>query len=118
MRYHGSCHCGSIRLEVTGDLVSVMDCNCSICRRTAFLHWVVENDQVELHDPNKRLVSYVWGTGAARHYFCSTCGVSPLRRPRMKPDGYSVNVRCLEGVDLASLEVEACDGQALDLPDR
>ena len=116
MLYRGSCHCGAVRFEVEGELTGVMECNCSICRKSGFLHWIVREDQLRFTSSPDTLSSYVWGTGAARHFFCGTCGISPMRRPRMMPDDYSVNVRCLEAIDIASLNIEFCDGAALDMP--
>jgi hypothetical protein len=34
---HGNCHCGRIRLALRDQLISVSECNCSFCRRTAGL---------------------------------------------------------------------------------
>ena len=28
-----TCHCEAVRIEIDGDLTTVTDCNCSICRR-------------------------------------------------------------------------------------
>ena len=42
------------------------------------------------------LANYTFLTGVAQHYFCRTCGVRPFYVPRSNPDGYSVNVRCLD----------------------
>ena len=50
-------------------------------------------------------------TRTAEHYFCETCGVQSFYRPRSHPEGVSVNARCLEGVDLKTLEIEAFDGE-------
>ena len=116
MRYKGSCHCGRIRIEVDGEIESVTECDCSICRMSGYLHWMVDERQVRLSSPEGSVSTYVWGTGVARHLFCSGCGVAPLRRPRSNPGGYSVNVRCLEGVDLDTLPIERFDGRALSLP--
>jgi hypothetical protein len=113
MKYRGSCHCGDFQIEVTGDLVSVMECNCSICHATGFLHWIVNEEQVVVLSDPAVTTTYVWGTGVARHYFCKRCGVALLRRPMVKPDGFSVNVRCLDNTDLSSLEVEYFDGKTL-----
>ncbi len=33
MKYTGSCHCGKTQYEVEGQLDSVVECNCSMCRR-------------------------------------------------------------------------------------
>lgn len=112
--FSGSCHCGKICFTVEGVLRQVMDCNCSICRKTGFLHWIVPEESVQLTSGEP--TTYVWGTGTARHLFCPLCGVAPLRRPRLDPMSWSVNVRCLDGVDLLSLEVEFCDGALLPLP--
>lgn len=108
--YRGGCHCGRTRFEVEGDLRRVTECNCSICARAAFLHWRIEPAQLRMLTPWENLSVYVWGTGRARHYFCPTCGVAPLRNPRSAPDKISVNARCIEGVDLAKLQVEHFDG--------
>ena len=35
--YEGSCHCGKVRYTVETDLARVIECNCSICRRTGTL---------------------------------------------------------------------------------
>lgn len=113
MTYSGSCHCGRFRFEVEGTLGAVVDCDCSICRKARFLHWIVEAGQVRVLAGMEDLGEYVWGTGVARHHFCRICGVAPLRRPRMKPEEFSVNVRCLDGVDLARLTVEPYAGTAL-----
>ena len=51
------------------------------------------------------------GTGRARHYFCPVCGVAVLRNPRGDPSKFSVNARCIDGVDLSALEREHIDGR-------
>ena len=35
--------------------------------------------------------------------------------PRAAPDHYSVNVACLDGVDMASLKINQFDGEAFSL---
>lgn len=113
MHFKGSCHCGAIRLDVEGDLVEVMECDCSICRMAGFLHWIVDEAQVEVRARPDSLMTYRWGSGEARHYFCRFCGVAPLRRPRLAPECYSVNVRCLEGVQIESLLITPYPGRDL-----
>jgi hypothetical protein len=83
--YRGGCHCGRTRFEVEGTIERVTDCNCSICASSGFLHWRIEPEQLRMHTPWENLSVYVWGTGRARHYFCPTCGVAPLRNPRNDP---------------------------------
>jgi centromere protein V len=116
MTYRGGCHCGQIAFEVDGELTSAIDCNCSICAKSGFIHWRIEPAQLRLLTPWDKISTYIWGTGQARHYFCPTCGVAPLRVPRRSPNQYTVNVRCLEGVDLSKLTLEPFNGRALEVP--
>ncbi|MBS0582554.1 MAG: GFA family protein, partial [Proteobacteria bacterium] len=40
--HHGRCHCGAVRFEVDAPArIAALDCNCSICRMTGFLHLIV-----------------------------------------------------------------------------
>ena len=40
--HQGSCHCGRVRFEVDAPReLQVLDCNCSICRMSGFLHLIV-----------------------------------------------------------------------------
>ena len=41
--------------------------------------------------------------------FCNTCGIKPFYVPRSNPDGYSVNVRCLDSASIALLTVRPFD---------
>jgi hypothetical protein len=40
--------------------------------------------------------TYRFGTGTARHIFCSQCGIKSFYKPRSHPDGVSINLRCLD----------------------
>ena len=88
-----------------------MDCNCSICAKKGFLHLIVEPSKFELLRGEADLTTYTFNTGIARHTFCSTCGIHPFYVPRSHPDKIDVNVRCLEGVDLAQIKITPFDGQ-------
>jgi hypothetical protein len=107
----GSCHCGGIAFEVDGEVEGVTECNCSICARRGYLHWIVPRERFRLLTPEGAMTEYRFNTGTARHLFCPVCGVSPFYAPRSHPDAYSVNVRCLDGVDLSALEIASFDGQ-------
>jgi hypothetical protein len=96
MMFQGGCHCGAIRFLVTTEKRVVLDCNCSMCTKKGFLHLIVEADEFQLLTGQDRLSEYRFGTGTARHLFCSTCGVHAHYVPRSHPDGFSVNFRCLD----------------------
>ena len=42
------------------------------------------------------MTSYLFGSGQAEHLFCRKCGVKSFYQPRSHPDGFSVNLRCLD----------------------
>ena len=109
--YTGGCHCGRVRFEVSGQIERVLDCNCSICRKKGFLHWIVEPEQFRLLSAPDALGLYEFHTKTAKHYFCSTCGISSYYIPRSHPNMIDVNLRCVDGVNLEELEIERFNGQ-------
>ena len=109
--YTGSCHCGRVRFEVSGQIDQVLDCNCSICSKKGFLHWIVEPEQFRLLSSSDALALYEFNTKTAKHYFCPACGISSYYIPRSHPNMIDVNVRCLDGVNLEELEIELFNGQ-------
>lgn len=109
--YRGRCHCGAIQLEADGELEDLEVCNCSICSKTAFVHWHVPPERFRLRTPWDAIATYQFGTRTAANHFCRTCGISPFRRSRSDPDMVDVNARCLEGVDVETLEVTPFDGR-------
>ena len=109
--YEGACHCGHVRFRVHAELSRVDVCNCSICTKKGFVHWIVEPAQFELLAGGDELTSYRFNTGVAEHKFCKHCGIHTFYTPRSDPDKIDVNVRCLEGIDLAQLELRHFDGK-------
>ncbi len=112
MRTHtGGCHCGRVRFEVTSDLERVTECNCSICTRKAYLHLIVPRDRFRVLSGEGDLTTYRFGTMTAQHHFCRHCGVASFYVPRSHPDRVDVNVRCLDGVDVATVRIVPFDGR-------
>ena len=110
--HHGSCHCGAIEFEVEAPAVlQVDDCNCSICRKSAYLHLIVPASQLRVLKGAELLVTYTFNTATARHTFCPTCGVKPFYVPRSNPRGFSVNLRCLDRASIVDVHTEAFDGR-------
>ena len=106
----GGCHCGAVAFEVDAPAKLVaFDCNCSICRASGFLHLIVPRSRFRLLQGADALSEYKFNTGVARHLFCSRCGVKSFYVPRSNPDGYSVNVRCLEPSTIEHIEVHLFD---------
>ncbi len=109
--YTGGCHCGRVRFEVTADLAAVLECNCSICTRKGYLHVIVPPERFRLLAGADALATYRFGTMTAQHHFCRHCGIASFYVPRSHPHHFDVNVRCLDGVDAASLPAEPFDGR-------
>lgn len=108
----GGCHCGRVRFEVdTPPSPEVLDCNCSVCRMTGYLHLIVPRDRFRLLQGDDALSTYTFNTGTAKHRFCATCGIKSFYVPRSHPDGISVNVRCLDDGMIDGMRVSAADGR-------
>ena len=104
--HRGGCHCRRVRFEVDAPAApEVLECNCSICTMTGFLHLIVPASRFRLISGADDLSEYRFNTGTARHLFCSHCGVKPFYVPRSHPDGFSVNVRCLDAGTLEDVTV-------------
>ena len=108
--HRGGCHCGAVAFEVDAPArVTVSECNCSICRMSGYLHLIVPRAQFRLLRGADALSEYTFNTGTARHLFCRRCGVKSFYVPRSNPDGYSVNVRCLDPSTLEHIDMEPFD---------
>lgn len=107
----GGCHCGAVRFRVRVARQRCLDCNCSVCTRKGILHLIVDADSFELLQGAEDLATYTFGTHTARHHFCRRCGIHPFYVPRSHPDGFDVNVRCLDAVDLDDWTVVPFDGR-------
>jgi hypothetical protein len=107
----GGCHCGDVRFVVRGRPERLLACNCSICSKKGFLHFIIGKERFTLLTPEEHLGRYTFGTHTAQHLFCRRCGISSFYLPRSHPDGVSVNARCLDDVDVDALLIEPFDGQ-------
>ena len=109
----GSCHCGRIRFEVDGQPENVIECNCSHCSRKGYLLWFVARDALRLAADAGGLSTYRFNRHLIDHHFCPICGCAPFGFGT-DPAGdamAAVNVRCLEGVELATLPRTPVNGR-------
>lgn len=112
----GSCHCGAVAFTIDAEApTQAISCNCSHCRRKGFLLAFYSPDQFSLEQGEGALRSYFFNRHVIEHRFCETCGCEPFAAGT-GPDGKpvrAVNLRCVEDIDLDSLEVRAFDGASL-----
>jgi hypothetical protein len=91
--------------------IEAVECNCSICSKSGFLHLIVPKSRFTLIQGSESLSTYTFNTGVAKHLFCKMCGVKSFYIPRSNPDGYSVNVCCLEPATIRKIVVIPFDGK-------
>ena len=111
VKHKGGCHCGRVKFEIEADPEQVItDCNCSICSMTGYQHLFVAKDEFKLLSDKDAIETYTFGTGTAQHYFCKHCGIKSFYIPRSHPDGYSINLRCLDQSNFTKITIEPFDG--------
>jgi len=112
--YDGSCHCGAVRFRARLDLDEAIVCDCTICRKKGSIAVRIEDSDFELLTPLDELGLYQFNKRIARHFFCTACGIHPFHRPRSYPDRWAVNVRCLDSVEIDTIEPRRVFGSRLD----
>ena len=112
VRITGGCHCGAVRFQAEVPVeVEILDCNCSICSATGFLHLIVPHGDFVLQSGEAALTSYRFGSGAADHLFCRICGIKSFYQPRSHPDCWSVNLNALDARDGLRILIRPFDGR-------
>jgi len=114
MQYQGSCHYGKIAFTVEGEIGSVVECNCSHCRRKGYLLWFVPREAFHLTTSPADVQTYTFNRHIINHHFCDVCGCAPFaegKDAKGNPTA-SINVRCLEGVEPSALKIAQFDGRS------
>lgn len=111
--HKGGCHCGAVRYECQAPAaLSVLPCNCSICRMSGLEGVIVPKTRFRLVQGREALIDYRFNTGAASHPFCRICGIKSFYYPRSNPDCVTVNIACLdEGTVTHISRLPAFDGR-------
>jgi len=65
-------------------------------------HLFIKHADFSLLSGDKALSEYTFGTGSAKHWFCSRCGVKSFYQPRSHPEAYSINLKCVDNPPLAA----------------
>lgn len=124
--HNGSCHCGKVRFEIDAEIDHVRVCDCSVCLKRGALNFRIPKENFNLLTPWNDLSLYQWGTRTGKDFFCSKCGILPFRRPSYPTpeerengtevfDGWAVNVRCLDDLDIESLVVKNVCGRKIKI---
>lgn len=97
---NGACHCGAVRFHVklADGLLSARRCNCSYCRMRGAVAVTANLGDIVFLEGENALTLYQFNTNAAKHYFCSKCGIYTHHQRRSNPNEYGVNAACLQGI--------------------
>ncbi len=96
----GSCHCGAVQyaVEFPDERLVPSRCNCSICAMKGAAMVYVPVEAVTVTKGEEALSCYQFNTMAAKHHFCSKCGIHVMHQARSDPDKFAINASTLEGV--------------------
>jgi hypothetical protein len=73
----GACHCGTVRFHVrlTDGFRTARRCTCSYCRMRGAVAVSANLNDIAILAGEEALTLYQFNTNAAKHYFCSKCGI-------------------------------------------
>lgn len=114
MNYKGSCHCGKVNFEVEADIKKAIDCNCSHCSRKGFLLSFVPKENFKMNLQENDLTLYQFNKHMIEHRFCPVCGCQAFgfgKDPATGAEMVAVNIRCLENIDIDSIEKQKVSGK-------
>lgn len=110
MKYTGGCHCGAVRYEFEGEVTEGLECNCSHCSAKGLLLYFADKDGFKLLSGAENLSEYFFNKKHIRHLFCKTCGTQAHAEGVTFPK-VAINLRCVDGIDLASLPRQHYNGK-------
>jgi hypothetical protein len=113
-KHAGSCHCGAVKFQVEIDATKGSQCNCSICAKLGATGATVKPAAFRLLTGEASLGTYEWGAKISKRFFCKNCGVycyGAGHLAQLGGDYVSVNLNCLDDVELSALKIAYWDGR-------
>jgi hypothetical protein len=114
-KHLGGCHCGAVRFEAELDeSKGGSRCNCSICMKIAQVGVILKPSAFKLLSEESSVAQYRWGPQISIRHFCKVCGIHCFGRGHLAELGgefVSVNLNCLDDVDVGLLEIQYWDGR-------
>ena len=97
--FTGSCQCGKVTFCLDGQVLNVVNCHCSICRKangSAFSSFLVVPDEAfEVTNGQEWLTSYAMSEKAEKN-FCQICGAPIFNRNKLYPGVTILPLGCLD----------------------
>lgn len=93
----GGCFCGTVRYRIEPRDSEVVNCHCSMCRRTSgapYVTWILLSDeQFELTQGEPAVLK---SSGHGTRWFCEKCGTPIVFRTTKRPGKTDVTVCSLD----------------------
>ena len=110
----GQCHCGAVRITLPEPPKEVVQCNCSLCRKSGWTGTFWNPDGVMIDAKPNALNSYVQGDKMITLWNCRTCGSHTHWTPReVAIERMGVNIRMFETALWQHLPVRKADGASV-----
>ena len=97
--YQGSCLCGKVRYEITGEINNIVYCHCSRCRKAQGSAYAtngnVQTSAFHLLMGEDYLTAYEATPGHTK-YFCKVCGSPIMSKSISKPDLVRIRLGTIE----------------------
>ena len=102
MKKTAHCHCGAVEFAIPFDkeFKKIRRCNCSMCSKRGAVVSSVKVADLVINKGQEKLTLYQFGTFAAKHYFCSICGIYTFHLRRSDPTEYAINIACFDDVKI------------------
>ena len=123
MSITGSCHCGSTRFEIDGEIPATLTrCTCSFCSKRGHLYAYFAPAAFRSTAVQNSDRVYRWNSRLVAHHSCGECGCGTFSdSPDFQPDGtwdgqtrrIGVNARLIDDFDAATAPVTVIDGKNL-----
>lgn len=113
--YTFSCHCGKVAgsFEAEKPIAEGLECNCSMCSKTAAVMGFVAPADFKLDRGSDELTDYQFNKHAVHHTFCKTCGLRPFAKGTYgEVTMYMINLRYVDGLDISTLKINHHDGKS------
>jgi hypothetical protein len=102
----GSCSCGAVRIDVSGELPAPDACHCTKCRKASghyFASTDVKRAAVTIHGEEN--VTWYQSSEKVRRGFCSTCGSPLFWDPSSDRDWIGIAMGAFDGPTQTKLRI-------------
>jgi len=93
----GSCACGSVRFQITGELRDIVNCHCDPCRRWTGHFMAGTSAQIEnFFFESDSTLTWWERTKEVKYGFCSNCGSSLFWEDRGRTESRAITAGVLD----------------------